>query len=344
MNASTKRVLAALRNETTDCTPVISVCQHATYDVMERVNAPWPQAHGDPEMMAALSGAGAEILGLDAVRVPYCQTVEAEALGAVIKSGGALHLPSIAEHPFKIGDDPEFPRDFLQLGRIPVVLRAVELIKKRFDGSAAVMAGLCGPFSIAASLLGITVLLKTAYKKPEAITPFLELGLKCGSALAEAYRQAGADVIVIEDMMASLDMISPKMYREIVAGYETRLEEAVKLPSIIHICGKLDGIIADVARTGANAVSVESSVNIPAARETLAGYGLCTSIAGAVHPMEVLLEGTPEDVTSAVESSIEDGAALISPGCAVAPGTPTENLIAMVEAGHRYRLRFTETK
>ena len=39
-----------------------------------------------------------------------------------------------------------------------------------------------------------------------------------------------------------------------------------------------------------------------------------------------------EDVAAAVRKSAEDGAALISPDCAVAPNTPLKQLIAMVEA------------
>ena len=86
------------------------------------------------------------------------------------------------------------------------------------------------------------------------------------------------------------------------------------------------------AATGADAISVESAVDIPAARQKFDEAGVRTPIIGAVHPIKALLEGTPEDVAAAVRKSAEDGAALISPDCAVAPNTPLKQLIAMVEA------------
>ena len=38
-----------------------------------------------------------------------------------------------------------------------------------------------------------------------------------------------------------------------------------------------------------------------------------------------------ETVKRACEKSIADGIQILAPGCAVAPGTSTENLLAMVE-------------
>ena len=55
----------------------ISVCQYATYELMEKTGAYWPEAHYEAEPMARLAAGGATVIGLGAVRVPYCQTVEA---------------------------------------------------------------------------------------------------------------------------------------------------------------------------------------------------------------------------------------------------------------------------
>jgi [methyl-Co(III) methanol-specific corrinoid protein]:coenzyme M methyltransferase len=44
----------------------------------------------------------------------------------------------------------------------------------------------------------------------------------------------------------------------------------------------------------------------------------------------------PKTVKEGSEECIADGIQILAPGCAVAPGTPTENLLAMVEVvkGH----------
>ena len=38
-----------------------------------------------------------------------------------------------------------------------------------------------------------------------------------------------------------------------------------------------------------------------------------------------------DEEISAMSKRIADGIQILAPGCAVAPGTPTENLVAMVE-------------
>lgn len=328
---SKERVLKALNNEKVDQIPVISVCQYATYELMEQTNASWPEAHTDGDKMAQLSEGGASILHLDAVRVPYCQTVEAEAFGAEIKSGGKTHIPSIAKQPYTIGDVPELPDDFLQRGRIPEVIKAIKRLKEDVGSEKAVMGGIVGPFSVATSLIGIPQMLKASFRKPESIIPYIEIAEKAGELYANALIEAGADVIVIEDMMASLDMISPKTYRQLVAPYEKKLISTIKVPTIVHICGKLDAVMLDIAETGATAISVESAVNIPQAVENFKKEGINVPIIGAIHPIKVLLEGTIEDVKQAVEQSIEDGVGLVSPGCAVPPDATIKHLVTMTE-------------
>ena len=331
-----ERVLGVLRGEK-EKAAALSVCQYATYELMEKTGAYWPEAHYEAEPMAKLAAGGATVIGFGAVRVPYCQTVEAEIYGAKTKDGGKTHIPSIAEHPYKIGDEPRIPVDFVKKGRIPAILEAIKILKRDVGDKAVVMGSIVGPFSVAANLVGISALLKASLKKPDSIVPYIEAATETAIQYANAVIEAGAEAIVIEDMMASLDMISPRTYRVLAAPYEQRVIAAVakRVPVIVHICGKLDQVMPDIAATGADAISVESAVDVPAARKKFDEAGVKTPILGAVHPIKVLLEGTPEDVTAAVQKSAADGAALISPDCSVAPNTPLANLIAMVEAAEK---------
>ena len=332
-----ERVLGVLRGEQ-EKAAAISVCQYATYELMEKTGAYWPEAHYEAEPMAKLAAGGATVIGLGAVRVPYCQTVEAEIYGATIKDGGRTHIPSIAAHPYQIGDAPEIPEGFVQKGRIPAILDAIRILKRDVGTETVVMGSIVGPFSVAANLVGISALLKASLKKPDSILPYIEAATETAKQYAEAVIGAGADALVIEDMMASLDMISPRTYRALAAPYETQVIASVakRVPVIIHICGKLDQVMTDIAATGADAISVESAVDIPTARKKFDEAGIRTPILGAVHPIKALLEGTPEDVAAAAQKSVADGAALVSPDCSVAPNTPLKNLVAMVEATEKF--------
>lgn len=326
-----ERFMAALRGEEVDRLPVISVCQHATYEQMEKLDSYWPDALYNAELMAKLAAGGQSILGFDAIRVPFCQTHEAEAFGAGLKDGGREGLPSVKVHPYKLGDTVAFPEDFLGRSRIPQLLEAIRILKDTLGDQVIVMGGVIGPFSIAGQILEITTMLMEAYKKPDNVVHYVEMGEKAAMTLGQAMIDAGADVIVIEDMMASLDMISPPIYRKLAQPYEKNLVDAFSVPTIIHICGKLERIVTDIAKTGCAAISVEPVVDVVGALEKFKEEGITTPLIGAVDPVNTLFQGSLEQVREETAQCIEKGFAMLSPGCAVPPATKTENLLAIVE-------------
>ena len=94
--------MAVLNHQKPDRMPCFAANCMATYEQMEAVQAFWPKAHEDGEAMAKLALASHTVLGFDAVRVPFCQTFEAHALGCKIKPGkgpgGVEGIPGI-DHP-----------------------------------------------------------------------------------------------------------------------------------------------------------------------------------------------------------------------------------------------------
>ncbi|MEW6423754.1 MAG: MtaA/CmuA family methyltransferase [Bacillota bacterium] len=327
-----ERIIKVLSGEKADRLPVLCVNQTATYEQMEQLNAHWPEAHYRAQEMARLASGAHFILGFDAVRVPFCQTVEAEALGCKIKDGGRYNFPSPASCPYKPGDHPEIPSNYLERGRIRELIEAVKLLKEMTGEEALIIGGINGPYSIAGSLLGVTALLRNSFRRPQLVTPFLEIGVSAGSLLAKELIKAGADVICIEDMMASLDLISPKIYREVVFAYEKKLlAELQTIPTIIHICGKLDDVIEDIAGLGVTMISVDPKVNAPKAIEKLKKFERFIPIIGGVDTANTLFSGNVNKIKEEVSKAIADGYHMIAPGCAIPPSTSVRALRAMVE-------------
>ena len=61
----------------------------------------WPDAHKDPELMAKLAIAGYEIGGIECVKLPFHNIVEAEALGCKTRYPEQRHLhPVVVENPY----------------------------------------------------------------------------------------------------------------------------------------------------------------------------------------------------------------------------------------------------
>ena len=80
MNAK-ERVMAVINHQKPDRMPCFGANSTVTYEQMEKVGAYWPEGHVEAEAMAKQALAAYTVLGFDAVRVPYCQTFEAVALG-----------------------------------------------------------------------------------------------------------------------------------------------------------------------------------------------------------------------------------------------------------------------
>ena len=57
---------------------------------------------------------------------------------------------------------------------------------------------------------------------------------------------------------------------------------------------------------------------------------------GDVDTISTLYLMDPETVRSECERTIADGIQILAPGCAVAPGTPLENLLAMVDVARSH--------
>ena len=336
MNAK-ERVMAVINHQKPDRMPCFGANSTVTYEQMEKVGAYWPEGHNEAEAMARQALAAYSVLGFDAVRVPFCQTFEAVALGCIRKPGKVREFEGVPgiEHPppYKLDDTPEFPDDFLSRGLIPQLIKAVEILKKEVGNEVPIVAGIIGPFTIAGSLLDSVPLLKATFKAPDKLPPFLEVAEKAGTTLALALVEAGADIISCEDMTASPELIAPKTYRDIELKYQRRQFEAIPVPKILHICGNVDPIVEWMGQTGADILSLEPKASARLAREKC---GPDIVLMGGIDTATTLFMKDADTVREGCEETIADGIQILAPGCAIAPGTPTENLLAMVEVakGH----------
>jgi [methyl-Co(III) methanol-specific corrinoid protein]:coenzyme M methyltransferase len=213
------------------------------------------------------------------------------------------------------------------------LLKAVHILKGELGGQVPIVGGIVGPFSIAGALLDMVPLLRATIKSPDKIRPFLEVAEKAGTALANALVEAGADIIACEDMTASPELIAPNTYVDFELEFQRRQFEAIAAPKILHICGNVDFIVESMGKTGANVLSLEPKASPLLAREKC---GPDIILMGGVETAITLFWKDPDTVKAICEQSIADGIQILAPGCAVSPGTPLENLQAMVDVARRY--------
>ncbi len=326
------RVLSALRGEEVDRTPVSSVTQVGIVEAMERVGIYWPDAHRDAEKMARLGTSLYQLAGLEAARVPFDITVQAEAFGCQIEGGKVDQTPAVKAPAFSSPDQMAVPGDFLSRGRIPIVLKAAGLLRKDHPDLPAIV-GIEGAATVAGHLLGIENILKWTIKKRDSVTKAFDVTGKANAEYVKAALDAGADIICYVEPVASPELLPP---RDFIALIKPKLQEISSLISrkgavgVLHICGNVRLILREMADSGFQGLSIEEKVDITTAREIIGGKK--PAIVGNISPAKVLLRGKPDEIRQEAKKILDAGVDVLAPGCGIAPHTPLENVRALVNA------------
>jgi len=321
-----ERILATLRGQRHEGRVVWVPTVGVTVEAMKKVDAGWPDSHWDPKKMARAAASTYELTGVPCCTVPFCLTLEGEALGGPLDRGSEMTQPQIMEHLESGFDEFELPGDFLQRGRIPVVLEAISLLARSQRDIQPVNMKVTGPFTIACAVFGAERVLLATMEEPDAVKRVMELMADVGIALSRAAIKAGVDTVTLSDPVASGDLLSPDQYAEFARPYEAKVFAAIRaVPTALHICGYTKDNMPHIRTTGTQAFSFEEKVEVKDAKQIL---GDVLAI-GNVAPVRALLNGSPDDVLREANKCFEDGVDLLSSGCAVPPLTTLENLRAM---------------
>jgi [methyl-Co(III) methanol-specific corrinoid protein]:coenzyme M methyltransferase len=97
--------------------------------------------------------------------------------------------------------------------------------------------------------------------------------------------------------------------------------------SILHICGDTSRLIDSMKKSGATGLSVDQCMDLSEVKKELDEE---MALIGNVSPIGSLLFGSPEDVEKEAMACLHAGVDVLSPGCGLAPRTPTKNVRAMV--------------
>ncbi len=281
----------------------------------------------------------------DAVWISADTWVTAEAMGAAVCSPGEDQPLCGAGEPLirQTGDlDRIPPADPGAQGRMPVLLEALRLVKERI-GEEVFIAGCFdqSPFSLACALVGINELMVKMLDDPPFVRAVMERCIEYGVAYGQAFARCGADLLSTGDSPAGL--IGPERYREVALPAERRVfkelkETTGKLLSL-HICGDTTRILADMARCGADVLEIDHQMDLRRACR-LAGEKI--ALWGNLNPVGVLLQGDRDTVhrkaREAIEAAREERHArfVLSSGCTLALGTPSENLRALRDAAESW--------
>ncbi len=329
------RLLAALEGKPVDKVPVCSVTQTGIVELMDEVGAAWPEAHTNPELMAKLAIANYELSGLEAVRLPYCLTVLGEAMGCEISMGTKNRQPSVTASPYpKNLDGAAVPADLLQRNRIPAVIEAIKIVREKVGPDVPIIGGMEGPVTLASDLISVKSFMKWSIKKTDLFEQALDISTEAAIAYANAMVEAGADIIAIADPVASPDLMSPDTFRQFLQSRLQKFSASVNSVTVLHICGKVNAILSDMADCGFEGLSVEEKIGTAAEGKKIIGDR--ARLVGNISSPFVLLPGPVDKIKAEAKIALEGGIDVLAPGCGIAPMTPLENIKALVAARDEY--------
>lgn len=209
-------------------------------EVTEKLNLTFPDAYLHHETMAELSKALKEHDRAAFCELPFCHTVEAEAMGGLVNYGNDKTGPRAKEYictkPEELLELP--PIDFAA-GRIHEVLLACKEL--RGQGEHVVLQ-VSGPFTILNVLIDARYVFKGMRKQPEVMKKvFWKLGDEILKFMEEA-KKYDVDLISYADSSGGVNILGPRMAEQVVEDFTyeflKKVEALADDKTMILLCPK----------------------------------------------------------------------------------------------------------
>lgn len=327
--SSRAELLSLLNDVNLPSPPAFSGLIHITAEGLQREGLSLQEIHHDAGKMARAAASTFKMTGMPSAALPLDLCMPAEMLGAELNYEGE-RFPQVRRAVFEstreIGELENWKPEG---GRLEMVCEAIRLAKGDV-GNEVVLSGMIpGPYTLLLYLCNPGNLFLEMKKQPQVV---LDALFHLSSFLAEigmAYKTAGADFLTIHDMGGSPGFIGPARYEQFVFPAEKMLIENLPKPRVLSVCGNVSKSLALLNQTGAEAVSVDQTVNLDEARRALTD----TMLFGNLDPVAVLWRGGEAQVREAVQRAREAGVDAVWPGCDLVPDTPIQTLDALLRSG-----------
>ncbi len=281
-----------------------------------------------------------EIILLPSWWAEFGMAIEPSAFGSRIHFH-ADHTPDQSPSLLRLEDvDSLAPVNPKTDGLMPVALHRYRSMKPRIvdAGFTIPMVAARGPLCLASFLRGVTNLMTDIVDQPDLVKRLLALTTQTVidwlTAQAEAIGDSFEGILILDDIVGFL---SPRAYREFAHPYLKQICDAFPADcvKVYHNDANVRPFLAELPDAGFDVLNWSHEIDIQQAQKKLAGR-MC--LMGNVPPLETAVRGTPEMVRQSARDvmAASDGSALIlSVGGGVSPGTPRENLRALIEAASR---------
>lgn len=268
--------------------------------------------------------------------VEYGMAAEPSAFGA------KLHF--YADHPpavEPIVTDLTFWKDIKpanpqEEGLMPLALRLYEVIDERLYAEGLNIKMVCsrGPMTVASWVMGVTPLMMGLIDMPEVVTHILDAVtttiIRWLHAQLDVLR-APEGIMLLDDLVG---MVSKKHYHALIEPHLRRVfDEFEGLIRVYHNDTPCPHLLESLSGANFDVFNFSHETDIA---EVKAKMGHRVALMGNVPPLDVGARGTPEEVyrwaQECLNKAAPGGGMILSFGGGVSPGTPAENIDAMLQA------------
>lgn len=218
---------------------------------------------------------------------------------------------------------------------IDAIKKATEIISDR-----PVLAGMIGPYSLAARLFDVSEIMMDCYDDPDMVHTVLQKVTDFLINYAKAYKAAGANGIVMAEPVAGL--LSPALEEEFSSPYVKKIADSVQDDNFIliyHNCGdNVPRMLESIMTTGCAAYHFGNAVDME--KDIIPNVSADTVVMGNIDPAGTLRMGTPgkvrEETLALLGRCSKYPNFVLSSGCDIPPMTPWDNIDAFFAASDEF--------
>jgi uroporphyrinogen decarboxylase len=294
-----------------------------------------------PELAAEVTITAAERLGVDAAIIFADLLLPLEPMGLDFEfqagEGPVVH------HPVRTAEDVTALRTD-RASELAYVAQAIEKVAGHFKDRLGII-GFCGaPFTLASYMIeggGSRNYIETKqlmYRNPAAWSSLLDKLVVVLTAYCRLQVDAGADVIQIFDSwVGSLSLTD---YRDYAFEVSRRLVQAVQAMGVpvIYFGVETAGLLEQMAQTGADVIGLDWRQPLDVAWRNV---GHVHAVQGNLDPITLFApqEILEQRVKEVLRLANGRAGHIFNLGHGIVPGTPVENVEAVVKMVHAFRLK-----
>ena len=266
-------------------------------------------------------------------------SVEAECFGAAVVVSDD-EVPTVKGRIINDMDEAEaLEIPAIGSGRTQIYIDAIEKACKEIT-DRPVLAGMIGPYSLAARLFDVSEIMMDCYDDPDMVHTVLEKVTAFLIEYAKAYKAVGANGIVMAEPVAGL--LSPTLEEEFSSPYVKKIVDAVQdddFVVIYHNCGDNVPMMMDsILTTGCAAYHFSNAMDME--KDIIPQVSADTVVMGNIDPAGTLRMGTPEKVREETLGLLTKCSKypnfVLSSGCDIPPMTPWTNIDAFFAASDEF--------